>query len=312
MATVQRLADKDEGSAWGYWAGAASARLSAYLSGQYVFRFSNASARTAKLHLADDRPGAAYQQDYFLTIPVGVAGVEVPMTSEMIVVSAGFYRPEDGAYEVFWERRRFSWAADINICIDRRHSVDANRIHEDVWPGAPEVRAVEALAAQPAKWPSLFDGYGGDANISVGRETPSTALSPNSTLPYCPTQGDSWTYFASLPDSVGEVEEERRSAASSARLPREPVLLALPPATLDRPRHRSGASSSSWASCACAGADTFASDFEAPPTHLQHPEDQLDGAAAASCSGCTFSTSAASPAASRVVGGGPRASRGFR
>lgn len=46
-------------------------------------------------------------EDYFLTIPVGVAGVEVPMTSEMIVVSAGFYRPEDGAYEVSGEHAAY-------------------------------------------------------------------------------------------------------------------------------------------------------------------------------------------------------------
>jgi len=126
-------------------AGVACQRSEAYLTGQYAFCFSNASARTVKMHLVDDGPGAGAgdAQDYFLTLPAGSDSVEVPMSSSFVTVTAGFFRPEEGAYEIFWERRRFSWQPGTKLVAKASHSVDANRFRADVWPGAPE-------AARPA------------------------------------------------------------------------------------------------------------------------------------------------------------------
>lgn len=122
--------------------GAAAARLNCYyLTGTFVYKFANDSGRTVKLHLSDDESGvaSANRLDYFLTVPAKSEGVEVPMKSGMICVTAGFYRPEDGSYEIFWENRRFAWEQDATFCARAQHSVQSNMVRADVFPGAPEV-----------------------------------------------------------------------------------------------------------------------------------------------------------------------------
>jgi len=161
MATIQRpMANQ---STWEYLRRMAGARVGAYLSGQYTYNFSNASDRTVKLHLSEDRQGSASQaggrQDYFLTVPAGASGIEVPMRSDMISVDAGFFRPDLGAYEIFWERRRFSWEANMIVQIASRHSVDSNPLRVDVFPGAPAV-------AKPRAAPAFGAGARGDGGRS--------------------------------------------------------------------------------------------------------------------------------------------------
>eukprot|EP00405_Crypthecodinium_cohnii_P000008 CAMPEP_0194757308 /NCGR_PEP_ID=MMETSP0323_2-20130528/10831_1 /TAXON_ID=2866 ORGANISM="Crypthecodinium cohnii, Strain Seligo" /NCGR_SAMPLE_ID=MMETSP0323_2 /ASSEMBLY_ACC=CAM_ASM_000346 /LENGTH=291 /DNA_ID=CAMNT_0039677191 /DNA_START=82 /DNA_END=957 /DNA_ORIENTATION=+ len=127
--------------------------VGAYLTGNYVFSFANTTKRTVKLHISEDASTAQAGSgvigcDYLLTVPPGSTAVEVPASATRIRVSAGFYHAESGLYEVFWTQRPFHWEAGCLITVAPRHSVDANRFHLDVWPGAPLAEITSAAAKQ--------------------------------------------------------------------------------------------------------------------------------------------------------------------
>eukprot|EP00444_Apocalathium_aciculiferum_P038156 CAMPEP_0183490226 /NCGR_PEP_ID=MMETSP0370-20130417/181839_1 /TAXON_ID=268820 /ORGANISM="Peridinium aciculiferum, Strain PAER-2" /LENGTH=262 /DNA_ID=CAMNT_0025683563 /DNA_START=72 /DNA_END=860 /DNA_ORIENTATION=- len=160
MATIRRPVPASN-SAWDCVVHAADSvcqTASAYLNGRFVFTFTNTAKRTVKLHLAEDvdasergkGKGSEGRADYFLTVPPGAEGVEVPMASSRLRVTAGFFHPEMGTYEVFWESRPFAYEPGCTIAIAARHSVDVNRFHVDVWPGAPLASSPEVAKALPA------------------------------------------------------------------------------------------------------------------------------------------------------------------
>eukprot|EP00444_Apocalathium_aciculiferum_P059726 CAMPEP_0183599674 /NCGR_PEP_ID=MMETSP0371-20130417/179553_1 /TAXON_ID=268820 /ORGANISM="Peridinium aciculiferum, Strain PAER-2" /LENGTH=240 /DNA_ID=CAMNT_0025811743 /DNA_START=8 /DNA_END=726 /DNA_ORIENTATION=+ len=203
MATMRRPVPASN-SAWDCVVHAADAvcqTASAYLNGRFIFTFANTAKRTVKMHLTEDadgsekgkgagsearadyfltvppgaegvevpmafsrlrvtagffhpemgsyevfwesRPfkgkgaGSEARADYFLTVPPGAEGVEVPMAFSRLRVTAGFFHPEMGTYEVFWESRPFAYEPGCTIAVAARHSVDVNRFHIDVGPGAP-------------------------------------------------------------------------------------------------------------------------------------------------------------------------------
>eukprot|EP00428_Durinskia_dybowskii_P018297 CAMPEP_0170212184 /NCGR_PEP_ID=MMETSP0116_2-20130129/5709_1 /TAXON_ID=400756 /ORGANISM="Durinskia baltica, Strain CSIRO CS-38" /LENGTH=344 /DNA_ID=CAMNT_0010462721 /DNA_START=19 /DNA_END=1053 /DNA_ORIENTATION=+ len=141
MTTIQRPRPAGD-SAWDmmrHIAGAACQSAGAYLSGTYTYTFSNSATRTVKLHLTDDRAYDAPQTDkapqaYFLTVPPDSRGVEVPMVSGRIRVTAGFFHADLGRYEIFWESRPFTWEAGVKVSVGTRHSVDLNVFRDDVLP----------------------------------------------------------------------------------------------------------------------------------------------------------------------------------
>jgi len=314
MATIQRPVAKGQ-STWDYLARAAGARLSAFLTGQYTYSFSNTTGRTVKMHLSDDQAGKGAAQDYFLTVPAGAQNVEVPMKSDMIVVTAGFFRPEDGAYEIFWENRRFSWETGVSISAANRHSVDANRIRTDVWPGAPEAPretttvvargrpqksssllmlpppVMPALAGQPKAsrgMPALEDGKTTAAGDSIAAGFRVFSRRPGG--------GDSgaagigWVscdVTRALEDGSLEVSD---AGGSRFRLrpTEEASLIALPP----------GVTAASMATATMSAADSFVSDMAPPPAHLRHPRSKIEDAAGTVASSyASFSTAAPSPVA---------------
>lgn len=138
MATLMRPANR---GSWEYLRTAAGDRVSAFLTGRYFYTFANTTDRTVKMHLTEDALGmpVSGKQDYYLTVPAGATGVEVPMKADMILVAAGFFVPQVGAYEVFWEPRRFAWESGCVISVGARHSVESNKYRVDVHPGAKEV-----------------------------------------------------------------------------------------------------------------------------------------------------------------------------
>mmetsp|Transcript_136443 Transcript_136443/g.436634 ORF Transcript_136443/g.436634 Transcript_136443/m.436634 type:complete len:213 (+) Transcript_136443:206-844(+) len=110
------------------------------------------------MHLTEDADGSEKgngtgseaRADYFLTVPPGAEGIEVPMAFSRLRVTAGFFHPEMGTYEVFWESRPFAYEPGCTIAVAARHSVDVNRFHVDVWPGAPLASSPEAAKGLPA------------------------------------------------------------------------------------------------------------------------------------------------------------------
>jgi len=180
------------GSAWErlkHSADLACQRGGAYLSGQYTFAFSNESAWTVKLHLVEDVEGTGTRHGtgqarhgYFLTLPAQTRGIEIPMMAPLVLVTAGFFRPERGAFEVFWERRRFSWEPGLRLTVRSRHSIDANRFHVDVYAGAPEADSWVPNAAYARREPArsmmllpqvpgrTLEGYPAVAYTQVGNQ----------------------------------------------------------------------------------------------------------------------------------------------
>lgn len=159
MATIRRPAPASA-SAWDVLKHAADSVCSsagAYLAGRFAFTFANRTAKTVKMHLAEDLssseaadPDGAQRSDYFLTVPPGSMGVEVPMPSSRVRVTAGFFHADSGHYEIFWESRSFAWEPGLVINVEQRHSVDVNRFRVDVWPGAPLAVPVDASRAELA------------------------------------------------------------------------------------------------------------------------------------------------------------------
>mmetsp|Transcript_136038 Transcript_136038/g.434316 ORF Transcript_136038/g.434316 Transcript_136038/m.434316 type:complete len:317 (+) Transcript_136038:87-1037(+) len=308
MATIRRPSKKDQ-SGWDIL-GAAGARIGAYLIGQYNYSFSNASGRTVKLHLVDDTgaPGGAGRQDYFLTVPGNAEGVEVPMKSNMIVVTAGFFMPEDGTYEIFWENRRFSWESELSICVAARHSVDANRVCTDVFPGAPEVPRGCRGGAPPRG--SAGTGQRGGGQLKMLPDNASPTLEGLKLFSLRPkgaggssskAGGGEWQSCElkqALPDGSLEVSDSHTEGSRSLRLLqplREPSLLLLPPGII-RDFFGSTVGSQRPNPEKLSAISDF-SDFGLPPPHLRHPRDKIQDIAGSFVSSyATFSTMAPSPA----------------
>jgi len=285
MSTLRRPSDKGQ-STWDFL-GAAGARLSAYLVGQYAYSFSNTSGRTVKMHLTDDtgRPGDR-GQDYFLTVPANAEGIEVPMKSDMIIVTAGFFKPEDGTYEIFWQNRRFSWESDISICACPKHSVDANRICVDVFPGAQELPRGGARArasGQTFRMLMLPDTIRNLDGIRVFSRRPGGGRSAS--------EWQSSDLRKALPDGSLEVTADEGSR-SLVQPVREASLLALPPGI-----SAAEFTSACWTHPAAKTSQiSELSDMGLPPAHLRHPRDKIrDVAGSFVSSYASFSTAAPSP-----------------
>lgn len=276
MATIQRPAAK---STWDFLASAAGARLSAFLTGRYTYTFANTAERTVKLHLSDDCAGAAgARQDYFLTVPGGASGVEVPMKSDMISVTAGFFHPETGAYEVFWESRRFSWESNATISMGQRHSVDANRLRVDVTPGSPEAPRSAPRGQGRQALLMLAGGEAGEA-VAVFSRRPGAAA--GSWMPGAVSRA--------LPDGTIEVTGER--GTWRVQPTQEAALVAIPSIGpgVPAPRaeaNRGGGGKNDWVPRAggrplamttppLGEGDSLMSEMLPPPANLRHPGQKI-------------------------------------
>lgn len=292
MATIQRPCAKDL-STWEYIRKTASERLSAFLTGQYSYTFSNTADKTVKLHLADDVPGTGGKQDFFLTVPARASGIEIPMKCDLISVTAGFFHPTTGTYEIFWENRRFSWESGMTISIGNRHSVDANKFRVDVYPNAAEVpkkfshKDTYSRDKLHCMHMLMLPGHTRGDNIEAGAKPRvaseltvySRRLGSGASSGTAST-GSSWigsSVSRALPD--GSLEVSDCDGTTRRVNPAEEVaLVALPPGITDwaknLPAWPSGPSTIS-----SVGQESLVSDMAPPPAHLRHPREKIVEAA---------------------------------
>mmetsp|Transcript_136441 Transcript_136441/g.436628 ORF Transcript_136441/g.436628 Transcript_136441/m.436628 type:complete len:215 (+) Transcript_136441:206-850(+) len=171
------------------------------------------------MHLTEDADGSEKgngtgseaRADYFLTVPPGAEGIEVPMAFSRLRVTAGFFHPEMGTYEVFWESRPFAYEPGCTIAVAARHSVDVNRFHVDVWPGAPLAsppQSAKALEA-PASGADLRQaGQGSLRLFALPPPPPQAKGSANFALQIFSLKGKDWVsgnVSKELPDGSMEI-----------------------------------------------------------------------------------------------------------
>mmetsp|Transcript_119695 Transcript_119695/g.343864 ORF Transcript_119695/g.343864 Transcript_119695/m.343864 type:complete len:217 (-) Transcript_119695:61-711(-) len=180
----------------------------------------------------------------------------------MIVVSAGFFNASPRGYEVFWERRRFSWGFGGVISASEADSVDANRLREDVYPDAPWIvpfaeveigswsaatsstRSADgsSVHASSLQSSSLGTWAEGDDSSELGGTTPEAGDASGSSWPMRSSEGAG--LLALPPPPAGHSASAAATVPSLGDLPTGDP--ALPPVSQGQPNVASRSVPAAW------------------------------------------------------------------